>query len=335
MEDTIGKTCKIYFYTPECLSQCYSCIEKGNGKNHLCLGCKDNYYMEAGLNSINNNFLIPHNCIKCNNACYTCYGPEFENNTIKVNNCKKCNLDYDYFPFENDIRICFNIENAKIYEKEIGHGLFLDTTGKSKDKWIWRNCHYNCEKCNEHGDENNNKCSNETKQISGYYIKEDKLYQCLENCEFCSNATICQKCHFNYYKSEDNKSCNKICGHFYAYDNELMECVNCKSKYEKEKYTLNQTCINSIPEGYHVVNKTNNKICKINCMECNDYMNINKCTKCSKNFYKEDFFGIDNPKSFYCFNETQCKGIHKLEDNTLIGGVPIIENNIEICLNVS
>ena len=108
-----------------------------------------------------------------------------------------------------------------------------------------------------------------------------------------------------------------------------MECVNCRTKYNIVKYNFNQTCIDLIPEGYHIVNEIYNKICKISCIECNDNYNPNKCTKCSYDYYKEDFFEIVQPNSFYCFNESQCQGRIKSD----IGGVPILEENIKICLN--
>ena len=60
----VGRTCKVNFYTPKCLPQCYSCSRTGIEEHHYCLGCAEGaYYKEDDLDAINDGFGKPHNSI--------------------------------------------------------------------------------------------------------------------------------------------------------------------------------------------------------------------------------------------------------------------------------
>jgi len=105
----IGKTCKITFNTPECLEQCESCTEKGTEDHHGCLGCKENgpYYEEEDPTAVNEGYGKPHFCRRCNISCSSCYAG-FLLNPTPTTNCKKCDINNNYFPYEFDERTCIS-----------------------------------------------------------------------------------------------------------------------------------------------------------------------------------------------------------------------------------
>ena len=69
-----------------------------------------------------------YNCLKCDIACERCYGPFLIN--IPTTNCKQnyCNIEDNYFPYEDDYRTCFNASDKEKWEKllKLDEVLFLD-----------------------------------------------------------------------------------------------------------------------------------------------------------------------------------------------------------------
>ena len=84
----------------------------------------------------------------------------------------------------------------------------------------------------------------------------------------------------------------------------------------------------------HVIDEKCNllKSCKEGCFNCYQWYSDN-CAKCENNYYKEDFLPQQN--YFRCFNETTCQGVTPYKNNSSlrIGGVPVIEDEIKVCLN--
>ena len=366
----IGKTCKITFNTPECLEQCESCTEKGTEEHHKCLGCKEGpYYYEEDPSEENKGFGKPHFCKRCNVSCSTCYGP-FLFKPIPTTHCKKCDYDNDYFHYELDERTCISNETKEYWQDVYGVAIYLDTTPgpDKKQEWRWRNCHENCAECFEKGDDIDNKCNKCKKNYyffcnqtvgngipgscytgcknNGFYVKIDedreKCCPCLDHCKECPNGEKCDKCYPPYFKTENNTLCNESCGYCLAEDRNLWECVNCKTRYKTSKYTLNKTCVNEIPfiesikRYHHIIDDQCNLLhgCKEGCYKCDPWYTDN-CTECNSNYYKEDLYNKTQQKTFYCFNETTCKGItpYKHDEKMRIGGVPIFENGENVCLN--
>ena len=367
----IGKTCKITFNTPECLEQCESCTEKGTEEHHKCLGCKEGgpYYYEEDPIEPNEGYGKPHFCKRCNISCSSCYGP-FLSISIPTTNCKKCDYDNNYFHYEFDERTCISNETKEYWQDVYGVAIYLDNTPgpDKKQEWRWRHCHENCLECFEKGDNIDNKCNKCKKNYyffcnqtvgngipgschtgcknNGFYVKIDedreKCCPCLDHCKECPNGQKCDKCYPPYFKTENDTLCNESCGYCLAEDRNLWECVNCKTRYKTSKYTLNKTCVDEIPfiesikRYHHIVDDQCNLLhgCKEGCYKCDPWYTDN-CIECNSSYYKEDFYNKTKPKTFHCFNETTCKGItpYKHDEKMRIGGVPIMENGENVCLN--
>ena len=367
----LGKTCNIKIRIPECLYPCYSCEDKGTEEHHLCLGCKDGFYKKdddpTPLRTTNG--LIPHNCPRCNESCSTCLGP-FKNPPHATTNCIRCNYTDNYFPFENDTSICISNETQEYWEYILGRAIYLDNNGDegNKEKLVWKLCHKHCKKCDKKGDDDDNKCiycidnyhffCNQTLENggipgtcytgyykNGFYITKntskyeyrEKYCPCLDDCKECENETICDKCYDPFllaYPRHD--ACVKDCGYCLVEDN--GECINCK---DKNKYTLNETCVDnkfdkSLKRDLLIVDEFCDRLfdCQEGCRNCTTWSS-DQCTKCDDNYYKEDFFGKPQPETFRCFNETTCQGVTPYKHNTSlrIGGVPIEEDDVKVCLN--
>ena len=272
-----GKTCQLKTELPECLEQCLTCNDTGTDAHHFCLGCKNESYFERkDPATIKAWYGKPHNCYLCNESCYSCF-EEFLP-SVPTTNCKRCKYEEDYFPYENDNRTCISQETRDYWESVLGP-IYLDKSGgDNKEAWVWRNCHKNCAKCEEGGDDIDNKCifckkglyffCNQTlghgipgschdncidhgfyKFIDKDEDNREKCCPCFNHCEKCKNDTICEFCEEEWYKAPDSRSCDADCGYCLAKDKELRECVNCKERYkpDKEKYLLDGYCVDERP----------------------------------------------------------------------------------------
>ena len=372
----VGKTCKIPFETPECLKQCESCTEKGTDEHHQCLGCKagEGYYEEEDPTAVNIGYGKPHNCLPCHKACSTCWGGFLEK-PDRTTNCKKCDYNNNYFHYEFDERTCISNDTKKEWEEYYGYGLYLDKSAgeDKKSEWRWRHCHRNCAECFEKGDDDDNKCwkckdglyfwCNQTIGNgipgschsgecvgNGFYeyidTKEEgrkKCCECLDHCKVCENDSTCKQCYRPFLLADNYTKCNESCDYCFAEDRALGECVNCKTRYEKPKFTLNKTCVDEIPfiefikRYHHIVDDTCNLLigCKEGCHKCEPWYS-DQCTECSADYYKQDFYNVTpQPKTFDCYNKTTCQGVtpYKHDIFKRIGGVPFLENNEKVCLN--
>ena len=284
-----GRTCKISFNSPKCLYQCHSCSEEGTKEEHKCLGCRQPNYYRVNVTDAQkvDEYGQWHNCEKCDDACYSCYGGLIVN---KTTNCheNKCNFTYNYFPFEEDRTLCISRETQDYWEENtIKNGIWLDKVDENdKETWIWRRCHERCRKCDEKGNDENNKCTfclapkyyfwcnqsldnggipgncHDNCYHNGYYLKKDegreKCCACINNCKYCENDSTCDKCFNPFFVSIDKKSCDEDCGYCEAKEVEQDKndtqtpyklCINCKTyypKYGKEWNTLNQTCVQGL-----------------------------------------------------------------------------------------
>ena len=373
--EIIGKTCKIALKTPECLKQCESCTEKGTQEHHQCLGCKaeEGYYEEEDPTAVNIGYGKPHNCPPCNISCTSCYAGFLER-PDRTTNCKKCDYKNNYFHYEFDERTCISNETKEYWQDYYGGALYLDKSAgeDKKSEWRWRHCHSNCAECFEKGDDLDNKCWKCKKGLyfwcnqtighgipgschsdcvgNGFYefidTKEEnraKCCECFDNCKVCENNSTCKQCYRPFLLADNYTKCNESCGYCFAEDRALGECVNCKTRYDTPKFTLNKTCVDEIPfiefikRFHHIVDDTCNLLigCKEGCHKCDPWY-TDQCTECSADYYKQDFYNITpQPKTFDCYNKTTCQGVTPYKHNVLkrIGGVPFIENNLKVCLN--
>ena len=282
----VGKTCNIVVNYPKCLEQCYGCDEEGTNKYNHCFDCRDGYYPVASLTDdtgcgVNKKL---YNCPKCDVACTLCTGPL--DYSKPSTNCKpsKCNFAADYFPYENDLTVCFNATEKTKWEKLLkSNVLFLDkSAGDNKELWVWRNCHERCGECLAKGDDTDNKCTkcrqddvynfffycNQTKDngIPGnchescehqgcYKHKADdghtKMCPCLEQCKTCTGPTTCQECWPTWLLQPEKTSCKNSCEYCFTpyYEDEETKtngrCVNCKDDFTPPRYTWNNRCYTS------------------------------------------------------------------------------------------
>ena len=279
-------------------------------------------------------------------------------------NCKRCYYEDGFYPYENNSKTCISEDTQDYWEEIFDNGIYLDKSGGDEETWVWRNCHKNCRKCFEKGDDENNKCDFCKKNLyffcnqtlanggipgtchsncvnNGFYniTKEnrEKCCPCLNFCKKCKNDTICEKCDNDHFLVPDHKKCNDSCGYCLAEDTIERECVNCKDRGE---YTLNKTCVNTTfynNFSYHIIDDKCSLLmgCKEGCYKCNPWY-TDKCTECKDKYYKEDFFGENpQPKTFRCFNQSQCRGTtpYLNDENVKVGGVPLRENGTDVCLN--
>ena len=370
----IGKTCEIHLNTPKCLPQCYSCTKTGNDQHHYCLGCAEGaYYEEKDDTAENEGYGIPHNCKNCDISCSSCFGPFLSKiKPFPTTNCIKCDYENGYYHYFYDNRTCISYVNQSEWEIVLNHSIYLDDSAgeENKDKWRWKPCHRNCKKCHGPGTEEDNQCDECKEDLhfycnqtighgipgschadcinNGFYLKinasdnMDKCCPCLKDCKVCQNDTICEECYSPFYKTPEWDRCNKTCNNCLAYDDDLKECVFCKTRYEKignsprYHYYKNRQCIYPLPNDYHVIDEVCNNItiCDTSCFTC-DPENSAKCTKCAEGYYKEDFFGLKQPKTFRCFSKPQCQGVERYppEPTHRVGGVPIEEDGEKVCLN--
>ena len=278
----LGKTCKISFNTPKCLDQCNSCNQTGTEKNHFCYGCKnESYYINNYVKYFGEEFDQLHDCHKCNESCFSCYGPFISSpKEDMTTNCIRCYYEEGFSPYENNNKTCISEDTQDYWEEIFENGIYLDKSGGDKEKWVWRKCHENCRKCLEKGDDKDNKCDfckenlfffcNQTKANGGipgschancvnngfYNITKEnrqKCCPCLNFCKECKNDTICEKCDNDHFLVPDKKKCNESCGYCLAEDIVERECVNCK---DREEFTLNKTCVNTTfykNFSYHII----------------------------------------------------------------------------------
>ena len=269
----LGRTCKVEIETPECLPQCYSCPKLGTYHHNLCLACRNSSYtpivdpgMEVG------GYAPLYNCTPCNESCSSCYGLFYETPYPPSTNCKVCEYDKNYFPYEDDMKTCISQETKKYWEGVYKRAIYLDkSAGEDKKLWIWRKCHENCAECEEGGDDNDNKCiyCNEGLHFfcnqtvgngipgschrdcvnNGFYevIKEDrrKCCPCLPHCKICTNETKCIQCNKTFYRTPDAEHCDEDCGYCLAKDDSKWECVNCK---DNKLYNLDGRCVKELPK---------------------------------------------------------------------------------------
>jgi len=371
----IGRTCNINFNIPKCLDRCYSCTKTGNEEHHYCLGCAEGkYYEEEDETTVNDGWGKPHNCPNCNISCSSCFGAAMMKPT-QTTNCKKCDYENGYYHYEHDNRTCISYETQEAWEAYFNHSIYLDSTPGPDRKWEWRwkFCHKHCKKCHLPGTDENNNCDvcdeengfyfwcNQTvgngipgtchdKCVNnGFFLKKaddgmTKCCPCLDNCKVCQNETICDNCYPPFFRIPSGEECAPDCNNStcWAEDRELWECVNCKTRYSVEKYNLNKTCVDKIPfipflnKYHHIVDDQCNILhgCKDGCFKCDEWY-TEKCTKCFPEYYKEDFYSLEQPHTFRCFKEKECQGIERYQhDISLqVGGVPKLLAGENVCYN--
>ena len=258
------------------------CEEAENGK---CILCKDNYYLGLDNKCTNVEHCIYSNnyqCIKCEEGYY--YNKNTEKCIIAEKDFSKCRIGYgdeyctackdEYYLNQTDHNCYDNNIKNKFYKCA-----FLDSNSEF------------CEYC-----------------IDGYYLGEkDKKCTKIEGCIESEDEDKCLECGESYCLDVKEKNCfdNDV-----IYDEEKKFYYRCNRTNEEgtaceicvdNNYTLNENglcfddahCIEKNENGacLKCQNDNNGTYCLNeyfgcepmifeNCLECNDLLDLYKCTKC-------------------------------------------------------
>ena len=264
-----------------------NCVEIENGK---CIKCLDGYHL--GLDNI------------CTNVEYCIYTSPF------FDKCIECE---DNFYFDNLIGMCNVAEdkfknckngNKDLFCLECKKGYYLDQTENlcysNKLKGKFYKCALSdskgeyCIKCEEDYflSYDNNLCIN----TDGCNIAQDENI-CLECNEYHCLDLKTRKCENNQFIEEENKKfyfrCNRT-------NEEGTSCEICIDGFvvnedglcidEEHCLSINNdgTCNKCLKEenGFYCLNNVFGciEINDENCLECNDILNMNKCTKCIEDY---------------------------------------------------
>ena len=122
--------------------------------------------------------------------------------------------------------------------------------------------------------------------------------KCVDDCDYCEAK----------YTKEDKKDT----------ETPYNLCINCNTHkdFGNDFNTLNQTCVGGlnhtdkfgINRTHHILNEKCNLLidCKDGCKNYTEWYS-NKCVECNEIHYKGDFFGLETPKYFHCYNKTHAK----------------------------
>ena len=181
---------------------------------------------------------------KCNIKCHSC-----NLESIKNDSCISCNIEYNYYPIFNDsgnfnsFVKCFN---------EIPEGYFFDD-----DNIVYKKCFDTCKRCNDLGDENDNKCLD---CFPGYILNNTNCTKIIENnndyletSSITERPTQIKKCSNEYKyliieKNECVKKCSEDNEYKYEYNNKCYkECPDKTYLSPKTQYLCDKECPNDLP----------------------------------------------------------------------------------------
>ena len=291
-DNGICKQCFYGYFLSEdlfCTSTQY-CSESNKG---ICKLCSLNYHL--GLDNKCNN--VTH-CIYTNsyNECIECedgYFYEKNNKTCKIaeNKFKNCKYGYDDkhcekckndFYLDKKVNLCYdNKEEGKFY-KCIETDLNGEYCEKCAEEYYLGYKDHKCSKIKGcEISENENKCI----ECDEYYCLDIKTGKCNYNDEIESEekkfyfrcnrtnkeGTGCEICVEGYELKNgicvDNDHCDEI--------DENGNCIKCQNE-KNDIFCLNKLfgCINIFYE---------------NCLECNNYLDFDSCTKCSEGYILNEY----------------------------------------------
>ena len=236
-------------------------------KQKILIGktCFYNFSLSNNIIGINEN-KCSINCKICyNNICIKCL-----NNYSLVegtNNCKSVNIKIEGF----------YLDEESMTFKKCHESCKICSNGPIYDNYTLEISDSNCDICidNYYKIVNTNNCICKNDIPLGYYFDKnsDLFFNCYKNCMTCTG----------YKSSTINANClscdeNNI---FYEYSHNCLNCVF------RDKYVnyYQYDCIDSIPDGYYLINNERRTIdkCYITCKHCLEKGNEldHKCTICS------------------------------------------------------
>ena len=264
-------------YFLPCYINCNTCSAGFNEdeNNQNCLTCKSNYYILNDTNNCYNSDFYTYNYY-LNAEDYIIY-PCYES-------CKKCNIGYDLVA---DFHNCLECKENYYFKKDTNN--CYNSTIKTEGYYLnennfWEKCSSNCETCNEGPSDTSNNCLTCKNSIGlylvndinncgttdlfkiGYYLDNNILYKCYENCYNCTTKS----------------------------DNENMNCDLCKDENYHKIFKTNNCYNDDILEKGYIYHEISGELfyiqCYDNCKSCSDTsddINDQKCTVCKDNYYFE------------------------------------------------
>ena len=239
---------------------------------------------------------------------------ECDENSNKINLCKKCNTEKGYYPLnaeedltQNEYYDCYN-------ETTVPKGCYLDNENK-----VYKLCYFSCQSCNYGGDGYQNNC---TSCKNNQILKPD-----------IPNSTNCvTKCEYLYFYQNSNYKCTKIDICPDGYEIEIKEKKKCIDKCENDnEYNIQYDgeCYKEAPDGttydkikniyidsYINVCKLNEKVIKIPLENLTEYEIDKKARLYAKEFdytndhvtvYKNNDYSISIYKNGECISELDLK----------------------------
>ena len=239
---------------------------------------------------------------------------ECDENSNKINLCKKCNTEKGYYPLnaeedltQNEYYDCYN-------ETTVPKGCYYDNENK-----VYKLCYFSCQSCNYGGDGYQNNC---TSCKNNQILKPD-----------IPNSTNCvTKCEYLYFYQNNNYKCTKIDICPDGYEIEIKEKKKCIDKCENDnEYNIQYDgeCYKEAPNGttydkikkiyidsYINVCKLNEKVIKLPLENLTEYEIDKKARLYAKEFdytndhvtvYKNNDYSISIYKNGECISELDLK----------------------------
>jgi len=313
-----------------CHNNCKSCYSKQINETHMnCKICQNNYYITEDTNScydkvIDNYYLDGNILRRCYEKCKSCYSKQI--NEIHMN-CKSC---FNNYYITEDTNSCYDSVKDNYYLDGNILRRCYDKCKSCYSKQI-NETYMNCKTCQNDYYITEDTYSCYDKVIDNYYLDENILRRCNENCKSCYSKQInethmnCKTCLNNYYITEDTNSCyDNIVDNYYLDGNILRRCHNnCKSCYSKQ---INETHMNckTCQNDYYITEDTNS--CYGNVID-NYYLDGNilrrcyeNCKSCYSKQINETHMNCKTCQNDYYMTEDTYSCYDKIIDNYYLDG---------------
>ena len=298
VENNICKSCMPDYF----LGKDFQCTKTNNceeAENGLCISCINNYYLDLDNRCTETEYCIHstnyYECEECQDGFYfnytskTCLKtkPEFENCKSTDYEGKYCHKCKTSFYINQTDHLCYsNKEKNNLYKCTR-----LDLSGEfcvsCENDYYYGFKDHKCsliEGCDS--SENENKCL----ECDEYHCLDVKTGKCEDNSVVKNEeGKIYFRC--NRTNEEGNK-CKECLNDLFL--NEEGLCID-KKHCIKEVDGICQRCENNMKNTYCLNSKFGCvETIFLDCLECDDYLDFNKCTKCKKEYkLNENYECID------------------------------------------
>jgi hypothetical protein len=222
----------------QCYESCLYCSYEGTYIMHNCLQCTKDYYhlFDDPTKCFKKTEIVQYyyydymlevfkNCFK---SCSECYTSGDEDN----HHCITC--QESYYPLVDSNTFCHKAD-------EVVRGYYFDQESK-----VFRRCYHKCSLCNGPGDVRNPNCTEcfdlktDCSPCNDLVYYDSCLIKCPDKTVYDSANKECSDCKVEQILFEN--SCLDHC--LEGWLKEADSCISCQSK---NKYYLNNTCVDSCP----------------------------------------------------------------------------------------